>query len=108
MGLIPKHSAGDLAIGHIYNPSLEKDVEYVFKVEKVKLMWDSLFKFEWSYIGKYYSVASANPLKLKYATTGGIRESNFVPLESRIDMGQWAPEEAPCSEKLPYPACHVS
>jgi hypothetical protein len=99
MGLIPKHSIGDFVIAYIHNPSLGRDVEHLFKIERRELMWEGLFKFEWLYRGQYYSVVDANPLQLKYSTTGAVRESDTTPLDARVDMGQWAekdPELVPC------------
>jgi hypothetical protein len=101
MGLIPKYSIGDWVITHKHNPSLGKDVEHLFKIERREIMWEGRFKFEWLYRGQYYSVANANPLELKYSTSGAVRESDALPLEARVDIKQLAPEELP--EEAPSP-----
>ena len=101
MGLIPKYSIGDFVIAYLHNPTTGEDAERLFKVEKREIMWEGLFKFEWLYSGQYFSVANAAPLELRYSTSGAVRESDAVPLDSRIDMGQWA-EEAP--KLIPQPS----
>ena len=83
MGILPKYKVGSFAISYIFNPSEDKSIEKIFQVCERSVLWDG-WKPEWSYTGKYYDVISANPLKLKYSTTGGIREKDFVPLELRL------------------------
>ena len=102
MGLIPKHSIGDFVIAYIHNPSLDKDVEHLFKVEKREIFREG-FRLEWLYRGDFYSVVNSNPLQLEYRTNGAVCEKDAVPLEARIDMRQWAekvPELIPCPSSL--------
>ena len=99
MGLLPKHSIGDFVIAYIHNPSLGKDVEHLFKVETREIFRKG-FRLEWLYRGNFFSITNDNPLEIKYFTTGARCESDIAPLESRIDMGQWAKKEDP--KTTPY------
>ena len=85
MGIFPKYKVGSYGIHYRYDPSEGRHIEELFQVRKRSLLWDRWIP-EWSYFGWCYEVISANPLKIKYSTTTGIRERDFVPLESRLLM----------------------
>ena len=78
MGLFPKYSIGDWFIAYIHNPTLDEDVEHLFKVERRELRREGLFKVEWRYRGNFYSVVNANPLQLEYSTHAtGVHEKDI-------------------------------